>query len=89
MAAFFLCSPTQFPWYYAWLLPLVALVPNRSLVLLTVMLPLYYLKFYFDARGHADFFHYRVVWLEYAPVWGLLLWDARRHVRLRGRAPVR
>lgn len=87
-AALFLLSPVQFPWYYAWLLPWLVLIPSRGLLLLTVMLPLYYLKFYFDARGQADFFHYRVVWLEYAPIWGLLLWDALRRSRPEDAAPV-
>lgn len=81
VAVLFLVSPTQFPWYFVWMLPFLALVPRTSLLLLTVLLPLYYLKFYFDARGQVDFFHYRVVWLEYAPVWALLLWEWRRHRR--------
>lgn len=69
VATLFLLSPTQFPWYFTWVLPFLALRPRFSLLLLTVMLPLYYLKFHYDARGNVDFFHYRVVWLEYAPVW--------------------
>lgn len=72
----FLLSPTQFPWYFLWLLPLLSLYPNRGLLLLTLVLPLYYLRFYFDARGAVEFFHYRIVWLEYLPVWALLLFDA-------------
>lgn len=82
IAALFLLSPTQFPWYFTWFAPLLALVPSRGLLLLTFTLPLYYLKFYFDARGQVELFHYGVVWLEYLPVWFLLLWDWGKQPRL-------
>jgi len=75
VAVLFLISPTQFPWYFVWILPLLTLVPRASLLLLTAVLPLYYLKFYLDARGEIEFFHYRVVWLEFLPVWGLLAYE--------------
>jgi len=74
-AALFLLSPAQFPWYFIWFAPLLALVPSRGLLLLTFTLPLYYLKFYLDARGQVQLFHHGVVWLEFIPVWLLLLWD--------------
>ncbi|MBL7649419.1 MAG: DUF2029 domain-containing protein [Candidatus Hydrogenedentes bacterium] len=74
-AALFLLSPTQFPWYFIWFAPLLSLIPSRGLMLLTLTLPLYYLKFYLDARGQVQLFHHGVVWLEYVPVWLLLLWD--------------
>ncbi len=85
VAALFLVSPTQFPWYFAWMLPFLAIRPRGSLLLLTLMLPLYYLKFYYGARNNVDFFHYGVVWLEYLPVWLLLLWEFRAPL-LRRRA---
>ena len=81
VAALFLLSPTQFPWYFTWLAPLLVLVPSRGLLLLTFTLPLYYLKFYLEARGQVQLFHHGVVWLEYLPVWLLLLWDWRRETR--------
>ncbi len=80
-AALFLLSPTQFPWYFTWFAPLLALVPSRGLLLLTLTLPLYYLKFYLDARGQVQLFHHGVVWLEFIPVWFLLLWDLGRRTR--------
>ena len=86
VGALFLLSPTQFPWYFLWLLPLLTLYPNRGLLLLTLVLPLYYLRFYFDARGAVEFFHYRIVWLEYLPVWALLLFDAYQKKSQKGRA---
>jgi hypothetical protein len=63
VAGLFLLSPTQFPWYYTWMLPLLALRPRWSLLLYTALLPLYHL-------------HYRQaawVWVEHVPVWGLML----------------
>jgi hypothetical protein len=71
-AVVFLLSPAQFPWYYTWLVPFLVLVPSAGLLLLTVMLPLYYLRFYLDFRGKAHLFDYWIVWIEYLPVWLLL-----------------
>ena len=76
VTAMFMLSPVQFPWYFLWLLPLLALRPSPALLLLTATLPLYYLKFHYAARGDAAFFHYRIVWVEFAPVWVLLTWEA-------------
>lgn len=81
IAALFLLSPTQFPWYFTWFAPLLPFIPSRGLFLLTFTLPLYYLKFYLDARGQVQLFHHGVVWLEYVPVWLLLLWDWGRRTR--------
>lgn len=68
IGALFMLSPTQYPWYFLWLLPLLTLSPRPSLLLLTLMLPVYYLKFYYSALGEIDTFHNVVVWMEYAPV---------------------
>lgn len=75
LAALFLLSPAQFPWYYVGLIPFLAIRPRLSLLLLTALLPLYYLRSYFLARGQAEIFDYGVVWLEFAPVWALLGWE--------------
>jgi hypothetical protein len=77
VAAVFLLSPTQFPCYYVWLIPLLAIRPQASLLLLTILLPLYYLRFFFLSRGQAAVFDYGIVWLEYLPVWILLWWEWR------------
>ena len=73
IAALFLLSPTQYPWYYVWLVPFLAVWPVYGLLALTVVLPLYYLKFYFDARNQRELFDYWIVWLEYLPIWILLI----------------
>lgn len=82
-AALFLFSPTQFPWYYLWLLPLLTFQPLWSLLALTVVLPAYYLRFYFDAIGHAAWYDYGVVWIEFVPIWLWLAWEMVRSHRRR------
>jgi alpha-1,6-mannosyltransferase len=84
LAATFLLIPTQFPWYYTWMVPFLVVAPRPSLLLLTVLLPLYYLRYYFEPRGMISYFNYVVVWIEFAPVWILLLleWRAERQAIL-------
>ncbi len=71
VAALFLLSPTQFPWYYVWLVPFLAFELRVSLLLLTPLLPIYYLRF----DMNASLFDNGVVWAEYVPVWCLLGWE--------------
>ncbi len=80
VAVLFLLSPTQFPWYYVWVVPFLALSPSLGLLALTAVLPCYYLRFYFDARDQLALFDYGIVWLEYVPIVALLIveWLARR-----------
>jgi hypothetical protein len=68
----FLISPTQFPWYFVWLIPFLTFKPKMSLLILTVLLPMYYLRYYFEPRGNINLFNYGVVWFEFVPVWILL-----------------
>jgi alpha-1,6-mannosyltransferase len=80
VAATFLLIPTQFPWYYTWMLPFLAIAPRQSLLLLTLLLPLYYLRYYLEPRGMISYFNYVIVWMEFVPVWILLLveWRSER-----------
>ena len=84
-AAVFLLAPAEFPWYYTWLVPFLVLVPSPALLSLTALLPLYYLRFYLDFRGQAQYFDYGMVWLEYLPVWILLAWAWWRPAHPGGR----
>lgn len=74
-AALFLSSATGYPWYYAWVLPFLVVVRFRSLMLLTVLLPIYYLRFYFVEIGQVDVFDTYLVWVEFGPVLVLLWWE--------------
>jgi alpha-1,6-mannosyltransferase len=80
IAAVFLLIPTQFPWYYTWMLPFLAVAPRQSLLLLTSLLPLYYIRYYLEPRGMVSYFNYAVVWIEFVPVWILLIleWHSER-----------
>lgn len=68
VAALFVLSPTQFPWYYVWMLPLLACVPVFALLAYTIVLPLYYA--HYDYPG--------VVWVEHVPILVLLAVEAIR-----------
>jgi hypothetical protein len=81
LAAMFLLGPTQYPWYSIWMLPFLAVSPRLPLLLLSALLPLYYLRFPFKDRGLEAWFDYGVVWLEYLPVWVVLAWEGRRALR--------
>jgi alpha-1,6-mannosyltransferase len=72
IAGVFFLSPTQFPWYYTWMIPFLAIHPRLSLLLLTVLLPLYYLRYYFEPRGLLRVSIYGIVWIEFIPAWILL-----------------
>ncbi len=62
LAVMFLLSPTQFPWYFLWLLPLLAVRPRWSLVLYAVTLPLYHLQY--DPGGLGD----AAPWVAHLPI---------------------
>ena len=75
---FSLSGPTQFPWYFLWMLPFLVVVPRFSLLLLTSMLPLYYLRYYLEPMGRLDIFNDYVVWVEFVPVWILIVLESTR-----------
>ena len=81
-AALFLLSPTGFPWYAIWFVPFLVFRPLAPLLLLTALLPLYYLRFALSAEGLAPVFDHYVVWLEFGPVWLWLGAMALQHRRL-------
>ena len=83
VAALYLLSPTQFPWYYVWLAPFLALFPVSGLLLLTMTLPLYYAYFYLAPRDMEHLFHYGVVLIIWLPVLLLLGRDIHRHYAAR------
>ncbi|MCA9063237.1 MAG: hypothetical protein KDA96_09265 [Planctomycetaceae bacterium] len=82
VAWFWVLSPTLNPWYWTWALPLVVFARNRAWHLLSAIVFVYYLRFWFayqwgeepvwGTRYHGEaFFHYAVVWIEHLP-W--MLW---------------
>ena len=67
IAALFLLSPTGYPWYILWFMPLLVIKPNKALLLLTLLLPLYDLRYPLEALGNKYIFDYLVITLEFLP----------------------
>lgn len=71
--AMVLLSPAQFPWYMAWVLPLIPIWPIWGFMALAVTMPLYYSAFYLLARDQYAIFTDRVIWIIWVPIWALIL----------------
>jgi len=76
VAVVFLISPTQFPWYFVWVMPFLALTAGSwsalAILLYVALLPLYHL------HQTSPW----LLWIEHLPVWlglaiGLLVWLKR------------
>ena len=76
VGALLLLSPTFFPWYWLWLLPF-CLLSSHPLrwpgLALGASLPLYYARFWFDARGQSALFDQVLVWIEFGPILVLVI----------------
>jgi alpha-1,6-mannosyltransferase len=68
VAGLYLLSPTQFPWYYCWMVPLLAVSPYWPLLVYAALLPLYHLHYDYPV----------VVAAEHLPVWCLIGYDLIR-----------
>ncbi len=84
LAWFWLLCPTQNPWYWCWVLPLLPFVRYRTWHVVAACSLLYYLRFWFSSRfpepplpGESllgtpydgeSFFFFVVVWLEFGVV---------------------
>jgi len=65
IAVLFIISPTQFPWYFTWIVPLLVLRPKVSLLLYSVTLPLYHLNYLSPV----------LVYIQHLPVLTIFLWE--------------
>ena len=74
MALVFLLSPVQNPWYLLWVLPFFCLFPRPSWILLTGLIGLYYLDFYFDYQETQHLSAW-IPWFEYLPFYALLTYE--------------
>jgi hypothetical protein len=74
MTLVFLISPVQNPWYLSWLVPFLCFFHSRALILLTGLIGLYYLDFYFDYQEMTQY-SFWIVWLEYTPFYIYLIWE--------------
>ena len=78
LAWFWMLSPTLNPWYWIWALPFVPFARQRSWLLVSGFVFLYYLRFWLQVEfpnsgvlgtlyNGRDFFHNVVVWIEHLP----------------------
>ncbi len=79
-ATLFLLSPAQFPWYALWVLPFSVFFPVTGILMLTALLPLYYLGFYMMVIQKRDLTTNVTVWVMWLPIWGALLWQFRDNI---------
>ena len=78
LAALLLVSPNVFPWYVTWLVPFLCFYPNPGLLAWTATVWLsYHVLVDYSAAGEWRYAGW-LVWLEYAPVYALLLATWRR-----------
>ncbi|EMI45640.1 hypothetical protein [Rhodopirellula sp. SWK7] len=95
LAWFWLLCPTQNPWYWTWVLPFLPFARSRVWLLMSGLVFLYYLRFWFGYhfpttqvagsmyRG-TTFFDFVITWLEFAPWFACLAavsFCRRRHGR--------
>ncbi len=73
VTAMLMLGPTLYPWYYAWLVPFLVIIPSRALMAFSIVLPLYRLQFHPWFLEHPWIFDNTVVWLEQGPILILLL----------------
>jgi hypothetical protein len=79
MGLVFLLSPVQNPWYLSWVVPFMCLFPWwRSWVLLTGLVGLYYLDFYFDYQDIPQYSRW-IPWFEYPPFYLYFAYELWKH----------
>ncbi len=88
MALVFLLSPVQNPWYLCWVVPFLCIFPARSWMVLTGLVGLYYLDFYFDYQELQAFSPW-IPWVEYLPFYFLLALEFREKQKKNGRHDLR
>ncbi|NIU96898.1 MAG: DUF2029 domain-containing protein [Nitrospinaceae bacterium] len=74
MALVFILSPVQNPWYLCWIVPFLCIFPWRSGILLTGLVGLYYLDFYWDYQDLNAYAPW-TPWIEYTPFYMALAWE--------------
>jgi hypothetical protein len=82
MALVFLVSPVQNPWYLCWVVPFLCIFPWRAGILLTGLVGLYYLDFYFDYQDINQYAPW-IPWFEYIPFYLFLMWEFKSKSALR------
>lgn len=71
-SALFLLSPAGYPWYFIWLIPWLVMRFSPALLLLTVLLPLYDLRYPMSLDDSQNLFDTVIVPLQFLPTLLLL-----------------
>ncbi len=78
VTALLLASPTQFPWYVLWVLPLAVVQPRaKAWFVAAALMPIYYMAFHFNVRGQGALYADWIVWIIWLPVWLVMIRDIR------------
>lgn len=78
-----LLTPTLHPWYVLWILPFLCLFPYPGWILFSGTIVLSYSVWpRYLSTGHWNLNRW-VQFLEYAPLYGFLIWTATREIRKR------
>ena len=79
-----LLSPTLYPWYLIWIIPLFVFLPNWSWLLFTMLIQLSY----FVLQGYATDGIWEesnlILWLQYLPFYGLLIFEYLDKRKIKG-----
>ncbi len=81
IGAVLVLSPTVYPWYVVWLVPLLALDPSRAWMALVATVPLSYTVWMRRAAGGPWRMTPEMLVLEYGPFLALLAWQWRERAR--------
>lgn len=87
LAWFWLTCPTQNPWYWCWVVPLLPFARYRAWYVVAALTMLYYLRFWLMAHfdkstvlgtpyNGAYFFYFVIAWIEFLPVFIALAWES-------------
>lgn len=86
VACILLLSPTVYPWYLVWIVPLLCLYPSRAWIAFTGLVMISYAVWMrYDATG-IWMIPNRLLALEYVPFYGILAWEGLGRPRRRGTA---
>jgi len=79
----FFLSPTGYPWYFIWFLPLLTIKPSLPLLSLTMLLPLYDLRYPLNELNKTDLFNDIFIPLQFLPPLAFLLFELYKKKNIR------
>ena len=83
-ASMLLLSPTLYPWYLIWVIPLLIFLPNWSWLFFTMLIQLSY----FVLQGYATDGVWEesnmILWMQYLPFYGLLIFEYLDKRKIKG-----